>query len=38
VVGYRSCYTSRALVNAALLLLRPWYEGESAIEPERLSD
>jgi len=27
-----------ALVNAALLLLRPWYEGESAIEPERVSD
>jgi L-alanine-DL-glutamate epimerase-like enolase superfamily enzyme len=31
-------FTSEALVNAALDVLRPLYEGESALEPERLSE
>jgi len=38
VVGVGSCYTSTPLVNAALKLLRPQLIGESAIEPERVSE
>ncbi len=37
-VGLGSCYTSSALVNASLHLLMPHLEGESAIEPERVSE
>jgi D-galactarolactone cycloisomerase len=37
-VGLGSCYTSQALVDAALQLLRPWLIGECAIEPERVSE
>jgi L-alanine-DL-glutamate epimerase-like enolase superfamily enzyme len=36
--GYGSSYTSLALVEGALRLLRPWFSGESAIEPERVSE
>ncbi len=38
LVGIGSSYTSQALVDAALRLLRPWVVGECAIEPERLSE
>jgi len=38
LVGWGSCYTSQALVDAALRLLRPWLIGECAIEPERVSE
>ena len=38
LVGVGSCYTSIALVNAALQLLKPNLIGESAIEPERVSE
>ncbi len=38
LVGYGSCFTSQALVDAALELLRPYLHGESAIEPERVSE
>jgi L-alanine-DL-glutamate epimerase-like enolase superfamily enzyme len=38
LVGYGSCYTSVALVNASFELLRRQIIGESAIEPERLSE
>jgi L-alanine-DL-glutamate epimerase-like enolase superfamily enzyme len=38
IVGVGSVFTSEALVNAALDVLRPLYEGESALEPERLSE
>lgn len=38
LTGYGSCYTSQALVNASLQLLRPHLIGESAIEPERVSE
>ena len=38
VSGAGSAYTSLALVEAALRLLRPWLIGESAIEPERVSE
>ena len=38
LIGVGSCYTSTALVNAALHLLRPKLIGESAIEPERVSE
>jgi len=38
LVGVGSCYTSTALVNASLDLLAPALIGESAIEPERVSE
>jgi len=38
LVGVGSCYTSTALVNAAMEVLRPHLIGESAIEPERVSE
>jgi L-alanine-DL-glutamate epimerase-like enolase superfamily enzyme len=38
VVGWGSVYTSRALVDGALELLRPWLIDESALEPERVSE
>lgn len=38
VTGIGSAYTSLALVEGALRLLRPWCIGQSAIEPERLSE
>jgi L-alanine-DL-glutamate epimerase-like enolase superfamily enzyme len=38
LVGWGSCFTSGALVNGALGLLRPMLIGESAIEPERVSE
>ncbi|MDX1931196.1 MAG: mandelate racemase/muconate lactonizing enzyme family protein [Capsulimonadales bacterium] len=38
VTGYGSCYTSQALVDGALLLLRPLLLGEIALEPERVSE
>ncbi|HEX6972058.1 MAG TPA: mandelate racemase/muconate lactonizing enzyme family protein [Limnochordia bacterium] len=38
LVGVGSCFTSGALVEAALKLIRPWLVGESAIEPERVSE
>jgi D-galactarolactone cycloisomerase len=38
LVGLGSCYTTRALVEAALHLLRPILIGNSALEPERVSE
>jgi L-alanine-DL-glutamate epimerase-like enolase superfamily enzyme len=38
VVGYGSCFTSQALVEGALEVLRPFLLGESAVEPERVSE
>ena len=38
VVGVGSCYTSTALVNASLDVLKPALIGESGIEPERVSE
>jgi D-galactarolactone cycloisomerase len=38
MVGWGSCYTSQALVEASLQLLRPHLIGECAIEPERVSE
>src|SRR2546430_9370055 len=38
ITGWGSCYTSKALVDGALQLLRPMLIGESAIEPERVSE
>lgn len=38
LTGYGSCFTSHALVEGALQLLRPLLIGEIAIEPERLSE
>ncbi len=38
LTGLGSCYTSQALVDAALRLLHPWLIGESAIEPERVAE
>jgi D-galactarolactone cycloisomerase len=38
MVGVGSVFTSDALVRAALEVLRPLFEGESALEPERLSE
>jgi L-alanine-DL-glutamate epimerase-like enolase superfamily enzyme len=36
--GWGSVFTSEALVKASLEVLRPLYRGESAIEPERVSE
>ena len=38
LTGVGSAYTSLALVEGALKLLRPWVIGECAIEPERVSE
>lgn len=38
VVGYGSVFTNDALVHGALGVLEPLYRGESAIEPERVSE
>lgn len=38
LVGWGSCFTSGALVEAALALLRPYLIGQSALEPERVSE
>ena len=38
IVGLGSCYTTRPLVEAALLLLKPLLIGSSALEPEPTSE
>ncbi len=38
LVGWGSASTSDQLVRAALAVLRPLYEGENALEPERVSE
>lgn len=38
LIGYGSVFTHDALVRAALEVLAPLYEGEAALEPERLSE
>lgn len=38
LTGVGSCFTSGSLVSAAMQLLRPLLEGESAVEPERVSE
>src|SRR5262249_51697917 len=38
ITGWGSCFTSQALIDASLQLLRPMLIGESAIEPERVSE
>ena len=38
VVGIGSCYTTRALVEGSLQLLKDHLIGESALEPERVSE
>jgi L-alanine-DL-glutamate epimerase-like enolase superfamily enzyme len=38
VSGLGSVYTSEALVRGALAVLQPLYAGESALEPERVSE
>lgn len=38
VIGFGSVYTNDALVKAALELLAPFYEGENALEPERVTE
>jgi len=38
LIGWGSVFTNDALVRAALAILRPLYEGESALEPERVSE
>ncbi len=37
-VGLGSCYTTRTLVEGALELLKPFLIGQSALEPERVSE
>lgn len=37
-VGLGSVFTSESLVRAALAMLEPLYRGESALEPERVSE
>ncbi len=37
-VGYGSAFTNADLVKAALGVLEPLYRGESALEPERVSE
>lgn len=37
-VGWGSAFTNDELVRGALTVLRPFYTGESAIEPERVSE
>jgi L-alanine-DL-glutamate epimerase-like enolase superfamily enzyme len=38
LVGLGSCFTSRALVEASLTLLRPMLVGETGLEPERVAE
>ena len=38
IVGLGSVFTNDGLVRAALQVLEPLYEGESALEPERVSE
>jgi L-alanine-DL-glutamate epimerase-like enolase superfamily enzyme len=38
VTGWGSVYTSQALVEASLKLLRPFLIGETALEPERVAE
>jgi L-alanine-DL-glutamate epimerase-like enolase superfamily enzyme len=38
LIGLGSCYTTRPLVEASLELLRPLLIGQSALEPERVSE
>jgi L-alanine-DL-glutamate epimerase-like enolase superfamily enzyme len=38
LTGWGSCYTSQALVDASIQLLRPHVIGECALEPERVSE
>ena len=38
LVGWGSASTSDQLVRGALAVLRPLYEGETALEPERVSE
>ena len=38
VTGYGSVYTSDHLVRGALQALEPLYRGETALEPERVSE
>jgi D-galactarolactone cycloisomerase len=38
IIGWGSVFTSEDLVRAALAVLRPLYEGENALEPERVSE
>ena len=38
VVGYGSVYTNDGLVKAALDVLAPFYTGENALEPERVTE
>jgi len=38
VTGWGSVFTSEELVRASLSILKPLYTGESAIEPERVSE
>ena len=38
LIGIGSCFTSQALVEAALQLLRPMLIGETGLEPERVAE
>ena len=38
LVGYGSVFTNDALVKGALTVLEPLYQGENALEPERVSE
>src|SRR5262245_23063354 len=38
ITGYGSVFTNGALVDAALKVLEPFYLGENALEPERVSE
>jgi D-galactarolactone cycloisomerase len=38
LIGWGSVFTSDALVRASLALLNPLYEGENALEPERVNE
>jgi L-alanine-DL-glutamate epimerase-like enolase superfamily enzyme len=38
VTGYGSCFTDGRLVAAALQVLEPFWRGENALEPERVSE
>lgn len=38
LIGVGSCYTTRALVEGSLALLKPHLLGESGLEPERVSE
>jgi L-alanine-DL-glutamate epimerase-like enolase superfamily enzyme len=38
VTGYGSVFTNDGLVKSALAVLEPFYKGENALEPERVSE